>query len=694
YLQVFAIGDTKVDYDLEVSVDREFVCDDDRLESNDQPSTATFVPTDGDAVDEVFGGLTACDGDVDFFGIDLFAGQTVTATSSPAEPDAVVAMHLGRSNEAGTDLNPSGVVQGLAPDEGSNEREISSSLILQTDRHYLRLRSSDEVETAYSLSVETAIGAATCEPEGAEGLASSGENNDTAAGAYALDPEAYSRFLQPNQLNVLSGRICPAGYANDAVVDVDYFVVLTTSGAMSAGEGYVRASLCVAGPDGGCVFPDTASLRMRMHSYNPSTQALTALSTVGADNAEIVTTDTFSNEDLPIVVEVYSPIGSAPALGTGYELNLQYITGTCDDDDFEPNDTLGQTRDLDQNSNLIVANGHACGEDGNPDSISSSCNQEGVSCECVEVEDLFACPSDGDFYRLRFLAGDQFRIQVRFDDSDVAAGSEISLDGIGCGGATCQATRNGSTWNITGTARNNGSVVIPEYILEVDQAFSAVAAGHGYSVYVEVEGSDSRECLPDAWDGDFGEWQGANELNCQSEDCTLRIGGAAQELDGALCLWDLQDWFRYEHDGGDLSIANGFDELEGTARVIVFPDPLPEVGPITVYGGCTGSNDGTEACDCDTEFYGVDFDPVCTLPTTRPESTLRGREWVFHDLPEGDYQIRVWSSENGDPNPEYAISVEDEPCFDGVWSSNEECGTGHASECGGQPQSCSACVCD
>ena len=722
YLRLFTDGSNVVEYDLEVHLERPFVCIDDSLEDNDSTIQAVQVAPPGRLANRTYGDLSICAADRDFFSLFLFNGQRVTAVTDSEDGHPGLAMAMG--TDGGVDLEAGAVdatayTDPLDPDD-PDDRVIYDHRVSASDEYFVRVNAADGLsEASYSFHMESSVGDASCEPDDFEdgtrvpGAGERYRNNNTPEDT---DEHRISLFA-PRDLNTAttfeSASLCPATTDPVTPIDVDYYMVQVWPGK---GGGFLQAAIIQA---------ETA-LELEIFEWRPTgvgdARELVAMATVGVETGQILTTSALYDrvDDSPTgpAAIYFVRVGSTdpgddellPLLGESYTLLLDYVGTPCEDDRLEPSSR--DSLQLLHRETLLAGWGAACS-----DPFTATCIAGvGTFCECLPAHDLVMCPTDdeGDWYRFRLLDGDQFTVRVHV--TGLGAAEKAALMGVrvyfpSCADlSSCADMRNvrpgsGSPdFIFSGTAAAPPGQIIGTYILEVDAG--ALIEGADYDIDIEIDGAGGRDCPPsdrpyDPWDlgpEDWDRYPGPNDSACTSDSCVLEPGSSAADHDGSLCTWDRQDWFKFINPSeSDVELYIQFEGIEGKVVGEVYPVPLPDGSDMTIFG--CGHPTPREDCECATGF-----DPegrtVCRLIPTRPEMSadFPGVEYAIYDLPAATYQIRVRPDPIlGQANPRYTIAINDDACGGTMvgtkvlWSNSEECDAGRIAACGGA--ACVDCEC-
>lgn len=223
YLRVFGAGrGIYTTYDL--SFDRLRTCAADRMEPNEAPAAATPLPQATTAE----GSLTICEGDVDWFAVPLYAGESLTASIAFARGEGELGLAL--YDAAGETL--------LASSTSGEDREEVTFEATTPQVVLLQVSGGVDVINAYDLAVEaTPRACAQEEPE---------RSDEPASGDLLAFGEA------------ASGTIC-AGDADwfTLVTPADATLSLTLDHAQAEGD----LSLEVYAPDGVTLLASAASMQ-------------------------------------------------------------------------------------------------------------------------------------------------------------------------------------------------------------------------------------------------------------------------------------------------------------------------------------------------------------------------------------------------------------------------------------------------
>ncbi len=721
FVQVFTVGLECVDYSLEVLLDRPFLCEADPLEVNNSTISATPLGSAGRLVDRSFTDLTMCTGDVDFFSMVLFAGQTLTAVTDSRDGHPGIQMDLG--TDGGVDLEADSIVSAGAWDnpadlDDTDDRILDRS-VAATDEYYFRMQiPGGSAEAAYTFRFESGMGTARCERDYYDSIALGADrHNNTPENAQDLPTD--SKFIIPSRPATASfeeARICPAVVDDSVDLDEDFYLVQIFR---APSEGFLQASL----------FQEDDALEMTIYEWvlDGEDRELVEMDTTGLPSGVLLTDEpiyervggTVDGEAAIYFVRVASSNPDddelIPVLGESYSLTIDYIETPCEDDELEPNDS--EHPELLHRATLLAGWGDGCGE-----FLTTTCGTDDTAfCECLPADNLVICPSDEDVYHLRFLEGDRYTVRVRMNGDDAEDNAEKVEVFFGREGSdqfrygvdvtpACESANTCYDILIDGTANAPAGKIVATYRLTVDAG--SLVAGADYDILVEVNGAGGRDCPPperyDPWDltpEDWDRYPGPNDLGCTDETCVLEPGTSASDHVGSLCSWDKDDWFSFTTEGGDIELyLRHFDEA-GQAIALLYPDPLRDGIDQTVYE-CGFPAD--EDCPCLPELDPESDHYVCETQVSRSVADFPGREFAFYDLPAGDYQVRVrqYPYGGGFPNPYYKIFINDDACGGTVgavtsgegedeskagqvlWSVNEDCDTGHIGECSSCSDSC------
>ncbi|MBN1947387.1 MAG: hypothetical protein JW797_17080 [Bradymonadales bacterium] len=684
YMRIMANADDRVPYDLRIEIDRVYRCFDDGYEPNDLPCTEQSVYPYKLPVVEIPNSptvwsqdLSICLDDIDYFGIELFSGNQLTAVVNPGRETLTVA--LGPDVDC-QEITP--VSYGLPytdPDDPDDDNimAIDGYTVGATGYYYLRIQEpSGLAETDYNLEVKTEVGSAVCADDPYE-------PNDT-ANPLVFPSAATHRIDSADQLGsskqFLRGRRCPTS-------DDDYFRLYVRTGLHNY---YLTASLYQADP------------LLEIALYD-SQLNLIDISGEGDATSQIVHQVTETNLDNPDdglkgnIWVLVRPVSGAtiPQLGAVYDLELKYELAPCTDDRFEPNNQPSHAASL--HSTLLIGEDQRCG--GSNPAFTTICTGGGHDCYCQRQGDLVLCPTNDDWYYLRAIAGDNLSIRLKptstvdlFDISLALYRPGEPPTAVETGQYTADSViiENVGVRSVTGTP-------IVEYLVEVT-AFGQTEP-FSYTLDLEVLADYSRNCARDEWDAELLEYPNANETYCQSSSCILQPGGPG--IPGRLCYWDPQDWFQFTLSGtSDIRVYSQFYRDQGDMTATVFRDVAEYPGPgAPVYPGCPETTGpGDEDCPCDYIFReadGENYRAGCRIPTSRPtEITAPGRDWVFYDVPAGTYHLRLAMLFGAEVPNAYTAYLKVTPCGDGTWSPGEECDaisvTGDTCQ---SPATCSRTVC-
>lgn len=269
-------------YELDIAIDSTLFCIDDDFEENDLPGIATVLPGTG-----LVSGLTMCDGDADWFEVELAAAESlvVNALFDDAEGD----IDLELFDVLGNSLASSATTT-------DNEQVTYEPVSPQTVRVAVTLTADDGViaGTYYELSVNLVDGLL-CAEDGLE------ENDDLATATPIYGPGGLTGLgICPDDEDWFSYQV---GAGDEATFDVLF----------SHGDGDVDISL-----------QDAAG-------------TVLASSTSNTDDEQIVYTGAVT-EMLYLVVEHTTESDAQP--GTTYDLQVAVSNATaCIDDGLEDDDT-------------------------------------------------------------------------------------------------------------------------------------------------------------------------------------------------------------------------------------------------------------------------------------------------------------------------------------------------------------------
>jgi hypothetical protein len=270
------------EYDLDVAIENWTVCQVDPSEDDDTPATANVLTTPG-----LYEFLSACDGDPDWFEIDLFAGETLTL-------DVLFQQSFGDLDIELQDLAGGTLATGTSSDD--DESVSWTATIDET----VRLRVDLIADLGWYLGnryalVVTVTDPATCRDDARE-----------------EDDDATSATFLPDRASYPGGVVCPS--------DVDWFEL-----QLFAGEVLSLATTFVH-----------AEGDIDVELYDSAGGLLDASAT--ADDVETVGYATASDELVRLRVELVADSGSAA--GNSYVVDVGVMNlDVCVPDVEEDNDT-------------------------------------------------------------------------------------------------------------------------------------------------------------------------------------------------------------------------------------------------------------------------------------------------------------------------------------------------------------------
>jgi hypothetical protein len=302
-----------VGYDFHVDIDGPAVCVEESAEVNDSIAQADLIP------EGLHRNLGACEGDVDFWAVDLRPGDTLTATADFSHADGDIDMAL--VNAAGTTLDSSA---------SNTDDEVVTYVAPGTERVYVRV-ALDGPDTggpaqSYDLDLDI-VGPDHCPDDDFE-------PNDSAAAATLLDEDTVHNLVK-----------CPSN-------DDDWFRIpvlagdeLTVTADFAHNEGNLQLAL-----------------------YSDAGSTLVDASTSGTDDEVVQHTSSTSRT---MYVRVYRSGGDTGNVGQPYVLDLDIEGATtshggaatpasCVEDDLEPNQNTSQAPVLNEGryDDLAYCNGN------------------------------------------------------------------------------------------------------------------------------------------------------------------------------------------------------------------------------------------------------------------------------------------------------------------------------------------------
>lgn len=657
FLRVWSGESVAVPYDMEVIVEPLFICEDDSYEPNGSPDleTVPLIPnSDVTASYEA----TICEGDRDFYGIELFSGNTVQFNVIPSQESQYLELKVGQVEGDPDDIaiTFSGTLDSTT--EHPNDVMIDQSVFI-TGLYYARVEGlSYGVETPYSMAVTTEQGTGSC-----HSWDDPYEDNDDPDATVPID----SQLSIPAEATLPFGqtfggaRLCPA---NGEPADLDYYVVNIAPGA--------PGGILIASLDQG----DTNGLRVRILG----TDHVTEVGQLGDPTVEVYTTDNIVNGTW-VVVEKNPAADPLAWTGVSYNLTLTYDASYCDNDEWDFSGRNEEPDDASWISRGSLIGGTAC----NTLAFTTACTADPSKCTCQSVPSLTSCPNEEDWYRITLLAGDSFSVLLTPTEGGVVANHNVTLTVFeaDCTEDTCLSAEFGGPFDTNSLLVDDISVrppiggVLANYYVHV---WNYSATTMDYQLTFEVVAEHSRDCEADPWDAEIFEAPGDNEESCGDEaaSCTITMDTGNHTRTGNICYWDQQDWFRFE-------------VLSGDSRALYLSFAI---------------EDGEIAAELNREVGDalVPVEPEDAL-SSRTEPVNRGDPYngldrAFYGMDAGTYQLRVHmpGPYSSLPN-EYTIYMR-WPCSgaDRQWENGEACdenqvGIPITTQCGAGITTCVDCVC-
>ncbi len=263
------------------------VCQADSFEPNNAQDNARMIGA-GEFTD-----LSICEGDEDWFAIDLNAGDRVELYLSFTNVDGNLDLEL---------FDPNGRRLGVGSSNADNEQIIAGDLAL-AGTYRIRVFGVDGASNRYGLRVAVVANPnVTCAADGFE-------PNNTAATAAAVIPQTFQSLV-----------LCPG--------DDDWYKVrLNTGDSLQASIAFTHSAegdldLVVLRPDGVTILAESRS---------------------ATDNEQVQTSPVDTTGDYYVRV-----VGASPAVTNAYALTLERTPAqvTCQDDSFEQNDTAAEASNI------------------------------------------------------------------------------------------------------------------------------------------------------------------------------------------------------------------------------------------------------------------------------------------------------------------------------------------------------------